>query len=439
MRGSRDDPGFAATGAPPILIDALSDLFMMPREGTTAVARRFIGGDVTGAVAEFGRLAKAHTLPRFGIENAFMGSSLIEGVARRLLGDEKGRINLKTQQPYMQKGRANAETDVAFFATTTDLGTEATFWLGDESSQKGSEYDFVEAALCSSAFPFVFSPRRASDLYPGNGNREQRYSDGGLFDNLPFGPATGLLADAQRIGSKQQPLLQALADRRNAPDLFLVGALDLNPETDPNGSRPFDSRAGISKRGGALRKNVKIRSFERVSAKVDRQLKAVCDSGQVRPEDADFLAGVVNAAVLPIFPTDMDHINPTFAFCATMDFKPKRVALSIANGCFQTLAGLTVKDPVDPSDESLTERSLQALRNGRIAKVFWHEPSDEQRARANAGSCPYFSKDGETSGLACPFHSASNAGDSSRAGDRVHRECGVDRAHRKAYDDAVGA
>jgi len=430
MRGSRGDPGFAATGAPPVLIDALSDLFFIPREGTAAVARRFIAGDVTGAVAEFGRLAKAHTLPRFGIENAFMGASLIEGVARKLLGDPAGLINLKTHQPYMQKGKSELQTNVALFATSTDLGTESMFWLGDESGLERSQYDFVEAALASSAFPFVFSPRRESDLFPGNGSREKRYSDGGLFDNLPFGPATALLANAQRLGAKTRAMHEVLADRVKAPDLFLVGALDLNPETDPDGSASFGSRAGISKRGGALRKNVKIRSFERLSAKVDQQLQAVCAAGKIPLENADVLASVVNAAVLPIFPSDMDHINPTFAFCATLDFKPKRVALSIANGCFQTLAALAVKPPGandTPSERTLTERSLEALRKDRIAKISWLRPAFGAPDLPNSSRCPYFSKDGGKTGLDCPFQNGTATG---RA---VHRGCVDDPVHAAAY------
>ncbi len=423
MRGSRGDPGFAATGAPPVLIDALSDLFMIPREGTTAVARRFIAGDVTGAVAEFGRLAKAHTLPRFGIENAFMGASLIEGVARKLLGDPEGRINLKTHQPYMRKGSPNPHTDVALFATSTDLGTESMFWLGDESDLELSEYDFVEAALASSAFPFVFSPRRASDLFPGNGSREKRYSDGGLFDNLPFGPATALLARAQSLGVEKGKLREALEGRVKAPDLFMVGALDLNPETDPAGSAEFKDRAAIGKRGGALRKNVKIRSFERVATKVDQQLRAVCASATIDPVNEEFLKHVVNAAVLPIFPSDMEHINPTFAFCATLDFKPERVALSIANGCFQTLASLAVK-PSTSNEQTLAERSLEALRKNRIAHIIRLKQAPGAAPATASGKCPYFSTDGGKTGLLCPFQNGA-------AGDAVHSGCVADPVHTR--------
>ena len=421
-RGSRGDPGFAATGAPPILIDALSDLFIMPREGTAKVARQFINGDVTGAAWEFGALAKAHTLSRFGIENAFMGTSLLEGAARRLMGGPN--IDLKTRQPYMRRGEGNLATNVAFFATATDLATESLFWLGDDNYLKESDYDYVEGALASSAFPFVFAPRRASDLYPGNGARERRYSDGGLFDNLPFIPAIQLLADAQVLGARKRAFPEVLRDHIECPDLFLVGALDLNPETDPDGRKHFEHILDINKRGGALRKNVKIRGFEVTSAEVDRRLTQLSGTDE-RPTDVDsrFLLSVVNAGVLPIFPSDKQHINGTFAFCASLGFKPAIVADSIANGCFQTLRAFAPeKKPKDPVP--LAQRAVQKLRElKRIESISWRQAATQNASSAPDGTCPYFARESEPKNITCPFHG------SGANGKQVYERCRADKVH----------
>ena len=49
MSGSRGDSGLAATGAPPALIDAISDLFLIPYRQTTRVAAEFVAGHIAHA------------------------------------------------------------------------------------------------------------------------------------------------------------------------------------------------------------------------------------------------------------------------------------------------------------------------------------------------------------------------------------------------------
>ena len=53
LRGSRADPGYAATGAPPALIDAISRLFVIPHRRTAAIASSFVAGHTTEAVNQF--------------------------------------------------------------------------------------------------------------------------------------------------------------------------------------------------------------------------------------------------------------------------------------------------------------------------------------------------------------------------------------------------
>jgi predicted acylesterase/phospholipase RssA len=432
LRGSRADAGYAATGAPPVLIDALSDLLMIPRTNTAALARRFTAGNVTGAVGALGDLAKRHTLRRLGIESAVMGASLIRNSAEELLTFENA--DLKTHQPYQAGNQP-----IAFFATATDLGKESLFWLGDSKHLPGAPYDFVQGALASSAFPFVFAPRRESELYPGVGNRDRRFSDGGIFDNLPFIPALKILADAQVFGPRSEHLADThdpvVEDHLAFPDLFIVGALNANPEEAANKTQACEGLLAVIERAAQLKNNVKIRGFQRTSASIAVALKNANHAPQP-PEAREFLRRVVNAAILPIFPSDEDHINPTFAFCASMGLDRTRVAKSIANGCFQSLNAFgSLKEAPE-----LTNRSIQKLRDeGRIALIERREKIDGSVAK----DCPYFlkreprKKTGGALGaeqvtpFACPFALAK--GESTT---HVHALCIRDPVHHKAWAPA---
>src|SRR5262249_135862 len=45
-RGTRSDPGYAVTGAPPALIDAISTVFLIPHGQTREIASEFVAGHV---------------------------------------------------------------------------------------------------------------------------------------------------------------------------------------------------------------------------------------------------------------------------------------------------------------------------------------------------------------------------------------------------------
>ena len=99
-RGSQADAGYAATGAPPVLTDALSYLFTIPHLNTAKIASQFAAGHFSEAVAKFLREVRRETLPSFDIQHCVMGVSLLEGEAWKLLafgqlGDELARV-----QPY---------------------------------------------------------------------------------------------------------------------------------------------------------------------------------------------------------------------------------------------------------------------------------------------------------------------------------------------------
>ncbi len=332
--GSRQDPGSAITGAPPALIDAISDFFLIPYRATARIAAEFVAGRVTRATNTFWTQIRTETIDRLGIYDALIGSSLLEHETRLILGDVSQDV-----QPFLEQSR------IAFFATAVNLVTEWITILGAQLT--ADRYDLIEALLASSAFPMAFAPRRASALYPGIGRRDVFYGDGGMFDNLPFLPAYEVLREVQM--DRLQSTLgrgrwrEELVRRHREPDLFLVGALNIRQTEDEPDA--YDSLRKIAARATSLEDNEKIYGMERASRQVDRQLaqlraEALSTDADLLREQEEFLNGIVNAAVMPVYPADADHLNGTYEFCAAMGMDRARIRRSIADGCFQTMLGI---------------------------------------------------------------------------------------------------
>jgi predicted acylesterase/phospholipase RssA len=406
LSGSKKDAGFAATGAPPELIDAISWLFVIPHQQTAEIAAKFVAEDVLNAVNDFLARFREQTIRRLGINHAVLGAELLEVRFRELLQQMGPR--LRSAQPFLNE---LPDHDLAFFATTVNLTEEWMSILGCDVERQEQSYDFVEAALSSSALPCAFAPRRESQIYPGLGRRDVFYGDGGMFDNLPFLPATLLLGALQqhRLRSADHKAKWAdLRRRLQQPDLFLVGALDVSPQK-VDGPIPLDSIRAILRRAGELDKNEKIRSFERMSARMDRDLRhSILDlpdpSGTACLEDWEIINGYVHAGVLPIYPSSKGHLNGTFAFSRTVGFDPARVSRSIADGCFRTLERLTATEATPWGLGQRALRNLQTQESPRIQRVS--KTLDPERG--SAGKCPFFviATDGHTGDglpITCPF------------------------------------
>lgn len=470
-RGARGDPGFAAVGAPPALLDALSDMFLLPHRRTSELASLVVAGRLAEATNGFLKLLRSETLPRLGIREAVLGTSLLELRAGELLALGPTQVTDGPWglgcggQPFMGT-RTGLDADevlrrqIAFFGTTTDLGTESMQLLG--ALAPGAEpFDVVEATLASSAFPAVFAPRCERQVRPGRGRDDVFLADGGMFDNLPFLPAYDILRaaqlsehaallrracswDAQQRLQGQEELLGRLKELHQRPDLFLVGALNVNPEQQYQGQpKVYEDLSAISSRAGSLHDNVKIRSFERSSVHVRDQFgaileeagKALTDGQKACLSDADcrLLAGFVDAAILPVFPASAAHLNPTFAFSASTGLQPRVVARTIADGCYQTLRALAndappPQSPAGPSPH--VQEALSELRKvGRVPSFTHATPRSEKQGRngpTRGGSdrvCPFFRKGGPPAQpFTCPF-----AG--SESGDAVFHACRSDQ-HR---------
>lgn len=427
--GTRSDAGYAALGAPPVLVDAVSTLLLVPHRETAAIAEELVAGRVAEAARKLLSALERHTLPRLGISDALLGASLLEPAVRRLLSPAGSGIDLGERQPWIANG-------TSLLATAADLGSGAPILLGDASLHPGKPWDAAEALLASSAFPCVFAPRRESDVFPGTGRPDVLLADGGMFDNLPFVPAIRALAQAQRdaraSGDVVRPPSEELRERWEAPDLLLAAALDANPEAAPDAAAPFDGLLAILARARSLQHNVKVRSVEwaqeKIHGQIGRLLRAV--SAPLPPEQEAVADGVVDAAVLPVFPADPDHLNPTFAFSRTLGLSKRRVARSVADGCFQTFAAI-LRASGEPG--TLAGRSVARLvslrRLPRLAR--------RKDGPSAPGDCPFFSmaRAGEPSPsplaavapFACPFHAA---GHGEGTAGLVRRLCAADPAHR---------
>ncbi|MGA3204805.1 MAG: patatin-like phospholipase family protein [Bryobacteraceae bacterium] len=407
--GSRQDPGSAITGAPPAVIDAISDLFLIPYRATARIAAEFVAGHFTRATNTFWTQIKTETIDRLGISDALIGSSLLERETRLVLGDVKQDV-----QPFLEHSR------IAFFATAVNLVTEWITILGAQLT--ADRYDLIEALLASSAFPMAFAPRRASALYPGVGRRDVFYGDGGMFDNLPFLPAFEVLREVQM--DRLQGTLgrgrwrDELVRRHREPDLFLVGALNIRQTEDEPDA--YDSLRKIAARATSLEDNEKIYGMERASGQVDRQLgqllaEALPGDAALPKEQERFLNGIVNAAVMPVYPADADHLNGTYEFCAATGMDRDKIRRSIADGCFQTMFGIARAQEEVP--HSMISRSVATLTAaGRLPGIV----IVKKQPGKSYGLCPFF-KVGSKS-IPCPFEGMHG----------IYRTCREDFVHIKA-------
>ncbi|MET0552933.1 MAG: patatin-like phospholipase family protein, partial [Vicinamibacteria bacterium] len=424
-RGSRSDPGYAAVGAPPALVDAISELFLIPHEGTRTIAAQFVAGRIPQATHDFLEQLRVSTLGRLEITHAMMGTSLLEPTARQLLGEGFG-IALDRAQPYHRRATATAgeagdfrPLDVSFFCTTSHLNSQTPLLLGRDFFREFATYDFVKAALASSAFPAVFSPVQEADVLPGLGRTDSLLSDGGMFDNLPFFPAMEVLADVQRarLEATASNARAELQGRYDAPDLFVAAALNADPSEEEDESPDF---LHVAERVSSLAANVKLDAFVTAAKKVDQQVAALlaATSAGHTTLDTPLANAIVSAAILKISPTSKEQVNPTFSFCASLGLRPARVQRSIADGCFRTLESFM---EAARAPGSALSRSISALqRLGRIPTI---------RARPFAGrpsgagpACPYFLVDEKDH--PCPFVSGET---------EIGRICKEEQAHQDAW------
>ncbi len=387
-RGTRSDAGFAATSAPPGLVDAMAELTLLPYQDARKIATEFVAGHYAEAAKAFLEKIQKETLPRLGIEYEVMGSSLLAQAAYRLLGGGAG-IHLNQRQPFHR-----GEHPVSFFCTASSLGDRTPRLLGRDFPAGGTSFDFIEAVLSSSAFPGIFAPRRESTVFPDFGREDVLLADGGMFDNLPFYPAIDVLKKVQISYARQVSDRAAYAEQIfSQPVLFIAAALEANP---PRGlEHGHGDLLSIYRRSAQLKSNLKMLWFGDIFEHLGRQLNRL-RAGQGRNQD--FCEGIVQGGVLKIIPTDGDHLNQTFAFCASTGLETDRVNRAIADGCFQTFRAFAEAQARSYDRETMLDRSIAALEEHcRIPRI----ELEEHPQRAEPQDCPYFRQ--EERSFRCPF------------------------------------
>ena len=423
--GTASDVGYASTGVPPIVIDTLSELFIIPPAETIKAGTDFLAGRFAKAASTLAGLIRVNTLDSLGIRYAVIGTSLLEGAARKLMGASICGVDLDQRQPYIPKGWKEGRKATAIFCTTAYVNQRWPLLLGRDALTNAAPYfRFVYAALSSSAFPAAFPARHEAEVFPGTGAETNLFCDGGMFDNLPFIPAIELLRETQAIrfnDSKQTPK-QFLLNRLKAPDLIISGGFD--PLPSDGSAQVFTSRSDINARTGALGAAVKTDSFismsRRVSAELHKLAEAAPDKGTLHANVVEAMTCSIVAGVVNIVPATKLHLNPTFGFARSLGFAPERVSASIADGCFQTLRGL--EQERWPADSDV-QKSLTAL-NIRVQR---------RRGEMSKCDCPYFDVQCAFAQAAEDVPKESNTPARAKADDcrQVYRTCCADPVHRK--------
>jgi hypothetical protein len=256
-----------------------------------------------------------------------------------------------------------------------------------------------------------------------------------MFDNLPFYPALRVLSEIQADWSRQQrkggsnfDSATQLRRRCNSPDLFIAGSLDVSPsELDVE----FEDLIQIRERAAAIQKNVKIQNFQEASTIVSKQARSLASLyDQGRPvQDHDFVDQLVVPAVLPIYPTNSEHLNGTFNFCASLGLTQERVSRSIADGCFQTLLSINKAQQRNSGNEFTDTSVARLTERKRIPNIGLTQMS----ARPTDGSCPYFqfsdkATPSSSRTVTCPFHTAGKDADA----DGIYTACVNDHDHQQS-------
>src|SRR6185437_901060 len=188
-------------------------------------------------------------------------------------------------------------------------------------------------------------------------------------------------------------------------------------------------------RAGTLQNNVKIKAFEEVSERISShlgflQLIAKESEKSGKKLDQTYFNGLVNAALLPVYPTDAQHLNGTFQFCNSLGRKLKVINQSIADGCFRTLKELVEGASTD-SFKGRTDQTLIAKRR-MPALVVSNTPSRRKDQNGPGHYCPFFEKvgDGKAASFSCPFseHQSSKS---------IFDSCITDKEHRRQHKELV--
>lgn len=265
------------------------------------------------AMADLLRRDLGDLLTRFGIGNELLGADPLHLLIQGLVEDNGAQSTFA--------GFGTSDHPVSLLAVATDL-TDGCLTILPERPQDESEIVLAEALLASSAFPFVFRPRREFEIWR-NRHGVRQFVDGGVMDNLPLDAVVRYL-DTASTGA-DPPVARFPA----APHLLLCASLepDVRPLDREEAARRAEDWVLLHARARMLSYNRKISSFQRAQ----RQL-ALLDAH--RANDDFVPLDIVVGAIKPRW------LCGTAAFHPMLGFRRRNQAASIAHGCATTLASL---------------------------------------------------------------------------------------------------
>jgi len=237
-----------------------------------------------------------------------------------------------TFAPFLSKG-------VMLLATATDLTEGQLLTLGNpfNGGKKSCRVDLANALLASSAFPGVFRPRWAPEVFPDT-HESHQLIDGGVMDNLPIDAVLNVLWKTSRIEKRASGIAPLIARRptdnsdqkeKEVPHLFFAASLE--PEIDPL-SENDDALSeletywpALRKRTGQLGYNFKLKHFRLAAEEISSLYKMHPSACKRMPLNLEI------AALKPRWLCD------TFAFHPMLGYRRAKQAESIAHGCAMTL------------------------------------------------------------------------------------------------------
>lgn len=215
---------------------------------------------------------------------------------------------------------------VRFLATATNLSEGKLKILGCPGAS--AETSLLYGLLASSAFPAVFRPRAAWEIFRSATEMDQ-YIDGGTMDNLPIDAvADSLYRAAQRGEIARRPMVGG----QEVPHLIFTASLEVDKVGLPNQDVEVMRKSFLR-----LRQRARTFGYNRkidVYADVQRDLRAI---HRFQASSAHTCSGwkPLDLHVLAVRPRWLCN---TFGFHPMLGFRRPKQAESIAHGCASTLA-----------------------------------------------------------------------------------------------------
>ncbi|MDP9121919.1 MAG: patatin-like phospholipase family protein, partial [Acidobacteriota bacterium] len=315
---------------------------------------------------------------------------------------------------------------IVFLATTTNLTQGKLEILGGPIARAHhGEVSLLEGLLASSAFPAIFRPREAWEVFR-NTSGHDLYFDGGIMDNLPLDAVAEFL-DASG-GIDRRPRLGGAP----LPHLLFTASLEVDKQALPNDRVEVVSRSflRLRRRAATFTYNRKLDAY----AKVQRDLRAIYEARLAAGAAPDWQPLDLHlVAVKPQWLCD------TFGFHPMLGFRERKQAQSIAHGCASTLAQLLAEQTRNPAwTAGWGIRGLDSMDPRSVLRHQGSEPLTliPQTKAKYAGECWF------RIGRSCPFSPGNLAKLSLEkkitqqlAG--IYEACGQPETHRPAHGAAT--